>query len=101
MKVVNEDKEFKEKVVNALKERNAVLPCPRCSSQTWSIGGFFNQALQSPQWQGLVIGGPSIPSVVVICDQCGFLSQHALGVLDLLPKQDKPDSKNEAKERQE
>ena len=90
MKIKNEEKEFREKVVEILKEKNVNLPCPRCSGRNWSIEGFFNQPLQQPIfWQGLAIGGPSIPSVVVICKNCGYISQHALGALDLLPKQHK------------
>jgi len=89
MKIKNEEKEFREKVVEILKEKNVNLPCPRCSGRNWSIEGFFNQALQSTERQGSVIGGPSILSAVVICKNCGYISQHALGALDLLPKQHK------------
>ena len=34
-----------------------------------------------------VLGGPSIPSIAIVCSKCGFISSHALGVLGLLPKQ--------------
>jgi len=88
MKIQDKDKKFKEKVIEILKEKNVILPCPRCSGRNWSIEGFLNQSLQQPMlWQGMVIGGPSIPSAVVVCTNCGFISQHALGSLGLLPKQ--------------
>ena len=88
MKIQNEDKKFREKVVEILKKKKCNSPCPRCSSRDWSIEGFLNQSLQQPMlWAGMVIGSPSIPSVIIICTNCGFMSHHALGSLGLLPKQ--------------
>lgn len=76
----------KKKIIEALEKRKARLPCPRCGNQSYSLlGGYFNQPIQT-ELGGLVIGGPSVPSVVVVCNQCGFMSQHALGALGLLPE---------------
>jgi hypothetical protein len=33
----------------------------------------------------LSLGGLGIPSIAIICNRCGFISQHALGTLGLLP----------------
>lgn len=44
----------------------------------------LSQPLQT-EVAGIIIGGPTVPSVVVSCQQCGFLAQHALGALGLLP----------------
>lgn len=80
--------EEKDKIISALEERFAKHPCPRCGNQQFSLAeGYFNQPLQE-KLGGLVLGGPSIPSVVVICARCGFISQHALGALGLLPTQE-------------
>jgi len=77
--------EQKQKIIAALKERGATLPCPRCGNQAFTLlDGYFNQTIQT-KLSGMVIGGPSVPSVVVGCDRCGLLSQHALGTLGLLP----------------
>ena len=78
--------EDKNKVVKALEERNAKLPCPRCGGRSFTlVDGYFNQSIQPSVGGGLVIGGPAIPSVAVVCTQCGFIAQHALGVLGLMP----------------
>jgi ribosomal protein S27AE len=83
------DKTQKDKIIKKLIEKGARLPCPRCGNAEFTvIDGYFNQTLQA-QLQGLVIGGPSIPSVVTACTRCGYLAQHALGALGLLPSQDK------------
>lgn len=81
--------EQKDKVVKALMERGARAPCPRCGNNNFTLlDGFFNQPIQA-EFGGMVLGGPSIPSVVVVCTRCGFLSQHALGVLGMLPKEER------------
>ena len=77
--------EEKNRIIQALEKAGAILPCPRCGNQTFSlVGGYFNQFVQ-PKLAGIIIGGPSVPSVAVICDRCGFIAQHALGTLKLLP----------------
>jgi len=80
--------EDKQRIIKALEEHGAKLPCPRCGSVNFTLlDGYFNQTVQS-EVQGIVIGGPSIPSVVVVCNQCGYLIQHALGILGLLPEEE-------------
>ncbi|MEI6135493.1 MAG: hypothetical protein WCP72_11005 [Desulfomonile sp.] len=84
----------KQKIVAALEQRDAKKPCPRCGNQNFSLlGGYFNQPIQT-QLSGLVIGGPSVPSVVVICSNCGFMAQHALGALGLLQSPGSPQPGN-------
>lgn len=81
-------KEEKEKIIKVLDERGAKLPCPRCGNNSFTLlDGYFNQTIQT-ELTGMVIGGPSVPSVVVACSRCGYLSQHALGTLGLLPKEE-------------
>ncbi len=78
--------EQKQKIIKALEDHGVKLPCPRCGKNGFTLlDGYFNQTIQT-QLGGIVIGGPSIPSVVVACNYCGYLSQHALGALGLLPK---------------
>lgn len=79
-------KEKKEEIINVLKERGAELPCPRCGKRNFTlIDGYFNQAIQF-NLDSMQLGGPSVPSVTIACNNCGYMSQHALGVLGLLPK---------------
>lgn len=82
------EKEEKEKIVKALEEHGAILPCPRCGNKNFTLlDGYFNQTVQTDlkNLKNLLIGGPSIPSIVIGCSRCGYLSQHSLGVLGLLP----------------
>jgi len=83
------EKEEKEKIIKKLTEKEALQPCPRCRRNSFTlIDGYFNQTIQN-NFQGLVIGGTSVPTIIVVCENCGYLSQHALGALGLLPTQNK------------
>ena len=76
--------EEKDKIISALKAKEAMKPCPRCGNTTFSlIDGYFSHFIQ-PRLGGISIGGPSVPAAVVVCTNCGWLSEHALGVLGLL-----------------
>ena len=84
------DKDEKKEIVARLDERGVRLSCPRCGNNSFAIlDGYFNQSIQDELMTGLVVGGPSIPSVITACNKCGFMAQHALGALDLLPKKAK------------
>ena len=79
--------EFRQKATDALRAKGALKPCPRCGNASFSlIDGMFNHFLQT-ELTNLAIGGPSIPTIVVGCTNCGWLAEHALGALGLLPEQ--------------
>lgn len=83
------DKERKDEIIKRLTERGALMPCPRCGNENFSIiDGYFNQTIQS-EFKGLVIGGRSVPTAIVVCNKCGYIAQHALGVLGLLTSHEK------------
>jgi predicted nucleic-acid-binding Zn-ribbon protein len=90
--------EQKNEIIKRLVERGAVLPCPRCGNKNFVIvDGYFTQTLSS-EIGALVLGGQTIPSVVTVCTKCGFISQHALGTLGLLPDEIKEKPKNESEQ---
>jgi hypothetical protein len=45
--------------------------------------GYFNHSVQA-NTNNISIGGPSVPTIAIICSNCGFVSQHAIGLLGLL-----------------
>lgn len=80
--------EEKEVIIKSLEEHGAKYPCPRCGNKSFTLlDGYFNQTVQN-ELKKMTIGIPSLPSVVVICKQCGFISQHSLGILGLLPSEE-------------
>ena len=75
----------KDEIIRKLRERGVSGGCPMCKGTSFAIAdGFFNHSVHGELSSGFIVGGPSIPTIAVICTNCGFTSQHALGVLGLL-----------------
>ena len=75
--------EVKTQIRHALKERNALNPCPRCGNREFVLAdGILASPIQT-NLEEFVLGS-SIPAAVVICNHCGYMSLHALGVLGLM-----------------
>ncbi|NQS97523.1 MAG: hypothetical protein HQ591_03630 [candidate division Zixibacteria bacterium] len=86
MKQISDDK--KREIIKALEEHGANYPCPRCGNKSFALlGGYLSQTVQN-DLDSIAIGGLSIPSIVVVCKKCGFLCQHSLGALGLLPSEE-------------
>lgn len=65
----------------ALKQKGRIT-CPMCGGHEFSVvQGLFLPSIQK-SLDAVQIGGDSIPCVTIVCSHCGFMSQHALGVLD-------------------
>ena len=80
------DNEQKKKLSEELQKRKHNLTCPMCQNKNFIMAdGYFNNNMQG-DLGGISLGGPSIPTIAIICNNCGFVSQHALGVLGFLPK---------------
>ena len=78
----------KEEQDRIIKKFGQIIPnliCPMCKSSNFKMAdGYFNTVLQF-QFNGIALSGPSIPTIPIICQHCGFISQHALKTIDLLP----------------
>jgi len=77
--------EKKNNIVSVLNSKIKILECPMCHSRRFTlVDGYFTERIQD-DYRSIIIGnGEQIPSVAIVCNNCGFISQHALGVLDLL-----------------
>ncbi len=85
----------RKKIADVLQSRGVKLPCHRCGNKSFSIiDGYANYMVQPELSGGIVIGGPTVPVVLVGCDNCGAITPHALGALGLLPK---PEEKSDVK----
>lgn len=89
--------EVRSKIAKLLDERFSKYgnpsKCPMCGHPHFALSdGYFNQTIQT-NLNTVNLGGPSIPTIAVICTNCGFVSQHAIGVLGLLPETEAQDGK--------
>ena len=78
--------EEKKEIANRLNSRIHGLTCPMCRQHSFVIAdGYFNNTIQD-NLNSINLGGSSIPTIAIVCSHCGFVSQHALGALGLLPQ---------------
>jgi hypothetical protein len=81
----------RDSIIKALKRVGANAPCPRCGNTKFELLGEYDYMLANQGSNGSPPPGnhqaPSlmVPSVLVGCEQCGYLSAHGLGVLGVLP----------------
>lgn len=78
----------KEEIVKKIKEKARMLKCPVCNNDNMIMGdGYFTHDIQK-NLTSRVIGGENIPTIPIVCSNCGFIREFAAGVLGLLPKKD-------------
>lgn len=82
--------EEKQRIIQKLNAKlgHTGAKCPMCGNTHFIIAdGYFNTYIQD-DLKNFNMGGQSIPSISIICDKCGFMSLHALGILGLLSSSD-------------
>jgi hypothetical protein len=78
--------EQKEKIKSELLKKTPTLICPMCQNKNFTMAdGYFSNTLQS-DYNVLALDGQVIPTIGIVCNNCGFVSQHAIGRLGLLKK---------------
>lgn len=71
----------KQKVISALKARGAGS-CPRCDDSQWTVSEYSRIEVQDTSARDGA-HGVTIPAVMIVCQHCGFIAQHALQPLGL------------------
>jgi len=70
----------KAKIIEALKNKTELL-CPACKHKhSQVVDGYFVHIIQEST-KNIKLSGQAIPTIVLMCLNCGFISQHALGIL--------------------
>ena len=74
-----------EKLELIVTRLNSAVPngfeCPICHQRDFRVvKGFFQSILQKDPLD-LELSGRSVPSIQIICQNCGFISHHSIGVL--------------------
>ena len=90
-------KKIQENLNKKLQEKGRTLACSVCGNNNFILADGFTNDLLQDHLGGLVIGGPAIPEVVVVCSHCGHILKFSAGVLGLLPekKDKKPEEKKD------
>ena len=76
--------EQRQAIATEMDKRIKGLKCPMCGNERFSLLNGYTVNLLQFSLGGLQLGGPVVPCAAIACEKCGFVSQHALGVLGLL-----------------
>jgi hypothetical protein len=66
----------KHRIIAALKMRGAGS-CPRCRDSQWTVSEFSRIEVQATMDRNTA-EGTTIPAIMIVCENCGFIAQHAL-----------------------
>lgn len=80
--------EEKLRIITELNNRIGSFTCPICHKGQFKFVDSYSSYSLSDDYAKTKLGGKVIPFVMLVCDNCGFVSQHALGSLGILPKQE-------------
>jgi hypothetical protein len=73
----------KHRIVAALKARGAGS-CPRCRDSQWTVSEYSRIEVQATMERDTA-EGTTIPAIMIVCENCGFIAQHALQPLGVWP----------------
>jgi hypothetical protein len=71
----------KHKIIAALKARGAGS-CPRCRDSQWTVSEYSRIEVQATMDRNSE-ERTTIPAVMIVCEHCGFIAQHALQPLGM------------------
>ena len=74
--------EQKNKYIKLLEELGAVQTCPRCGKDSFFLYDYISNPKSNLRLVDIYREESKIPSIIVVCENCGFISQHAIGVLE-------------------
>lgn len=75
--------ENKQLIAKKVVEKIGFFKCPICQNSTFTIAdGFLVSSLQK-DLKNLSIGGEYLPSIALVCNNCGFTSLHNIKILGL------------------
>lgn len=71
-------------IIARLEELKATMPCPRCGETNFTLSDGYSIIPIRADIKGITIGGRAIPCVTTVCNHCGYVSMHSLGIMGLM-----------------
>ena len=82
-RTVSMSEEQARTIISSLEKKRCKNICPMCGNKKFElIPGIFINVIQELVGD-IYLEGPSVRVVVLVCDRCGFVSQHSVGKLGL------------------
>lgn len=84
-----EEKKFnREKFIKQLEQKGVNKNCNRCGHNSFALLDGYT-FLPVNKEVGNILGGPSIPAILVVCNNCGAITPHALGAFEKIEEDGK------------
>ncbi len=87
----------RKEITDKLIEKGASQPCHRCGHKSFSVIDGFSTYYLTDEYGKAVLGGLNVPVITAACNNCGAITQHAVGALIEIEKPTKEERK-EAKD---
>jgi hypothetical protein len=58
--------------------------CPLGGHTNWIVMDGYSRIHLAPTAEAIALGGPGVPCATLVCAECGFVAEMALGVLGIL-----------------
>jgi len=81
--MINKVEQNQDTIIERLTKKATTMHCPMCNNQEFSLGPGVVPFFLQDNIGSIQIGGQNLPAIYVICKKCGFISFHAVGVLEL------------------
>lgn len=79
--------EKKRQIVRVLSQRVSSVVCPICHQSKYSfVDGYTIDPVQD-DYKAVKLGGKIIPSIMLVCNNCGHIDRFSLGVLGLMDQE--------------
>lgn len=80
--------EEKREIIEMLNQRVGHFSCPICHKGHFSLIDGYSSNVLGDNYHVINLEGRILPYVMLVCDNCGFISSHALGSLGILKRQE-------------
>ncbi len=85
---MSKNKFDRDKFIDKLVEKGANKDCHRCGQKSFTVMEGYS-FLPVNESTGNILGGPNLPAILVVCNNCGAITPHALGAFENLDEIEK------------
>ena len=83
----------REAIIRTLTERLNGSKCPMCGHQQFIVAEGYTVTPIQYDIKKFSIGGKALPTLNLICDNCGYVSSHAIGVFQTINSEENEQNK--------
>jgi hypothetical protein len=85
----------KDQIFKILEEKGANLPCSSCGNNNFILlDGYIYPIVKQDLNQKIESKFETIISIATVCNKCGYIRQHSIGALGLMPEEFKQSRNN-------